>query len=128
MFNSDWYNNLNKPFLSPPNSVFMPVWSILYLMIFISLILYLKGGVKNKITGIIFFSIQMILNLSWTGVFFGLQNIKAALVVIVLLWIFILLTITSFFKHSKIAALLLVPYFIWVSFAVYLNISYFLLN
>ncbi len=128
MFNSDWYNSLNKPFLAPPDSVFAPVWSILYAMILISLILYLQGGFRNKSRGIIYFTIQMLLNFSWTFVFFAMKNIGAALFVIILMWIFTALTISAFSKHSKFAAVLLIPYIIWISFAFYLNFGYLVLN
>ncbi len=128
MFNSDWYNNLNKPFLAPPDSIFMPVWSILYVMIIISLILYLKNGLKNKAKGLIFFIIQMLLNFSWTFIFFAMRNIMAALFIIIIMWIFIALTVAEFSKHSKPAAILLLPYIIWVSFAFYLNFGYLVLN
>ena len=128
MFNSEWYNSLNKPFLSPPNEVFTPVWVILYILIFISLLIYLKGGIKNKLRGLIFFTTQMILNFCWTFIFFKMQNIGFALIEIGIMWLFISLTIYDFIKHSKIAAILLIPYLLWVSFAFYLNFSYFVLN
>ena len=129
MYKSDWYLNLNKPFLSPPDSIFLPVWVILYSMIIISLIFYLKDGIdSSKYWGLLFFTLQMLLNLSWSYVFFGMQNIAGALIIISLMWIFILLTIITFFAGSKISAILLIPYFIWVSFAFYLNFSYFVLN
>lgn len=128
MFNSEWYNSLNKPFLAPPNSIFMPVWSILYLMILISLIIYLKGGVKNKGKGIIYFTIQILLNFSWTYAFFAMKNILLGLVVIILMWMFIVLTISEFSKHSKLSAVLLLPYLLWVTFAFYLNLGYLVLN
>ena len=129
MENMSWYSTLNKPFLIPPSYIFTPVWIFLYTLILISLILFLKGGyTKEKRLPLIFFSIQMILNLVWSPVFFGMQNIFAALIVIVLMWIFILLTIITFFKHSKLAAILLIPYLIWVSFAFYLNFGFYVLN
>ena len=129
MKNMEWYNTLNKPFLNPPTVVFLPVWTILYIMIFLSLIIFIRGGInKGKILPLIFFSIQMLLNFSWTRIFFGAQNIAYAFVVIILMWIFILLTVISFYKHSKLSAILLIPYFLWVTFAVYLNFEYLRLN
>ena len=128
MFNSEWYNSLNKPFLSPPDSIFMPVWTILYAMIFVSLILYLRGGLKGKSKGLVYFIIQLLFNFSWTFVFFGMKNIFLALLVISAMLIFLLLNIIEFYKHSKMAGNLLLPYLIWVLFAFYLNFSYFLLN
>lgn len=129
MKNMMWFDSLNKPFLNPPDWVFAPVWTILYVMILLSLILFLKGGwSKDKKLPLIFFIIQMLLNFAWTPAFFWGQNILLALVIIFFMWIFIMLTVITFFKHSKLASILLIPYLIWVSFAFYLNFSYYVLN
>ena len=129
MQNLEWFDSLNKPYLNPPDWVFMPVWSILYAMIILSLFLFLKGGLyKGKRLPLFFFIAQILLNFSWTPVFFGLQNIFAAFLIIFLMYIFIILTIITFYKYSKISALLLIPYLIWVSFAAYLNFAYLVLN
>lgn len=128
MFNSIWYENLTRPFLSPPKWLFAHVWGILYLTIFISFILYFLKKDKNKRKGYIYFSIQIILNFLWTPAFFGAKNILLALIIIILLDIFLILTIKNFYPTSKIASLLLIPYLIWTIFATYLNFSYFILN
>lgn len=128
MFNSIWYENLTRPFLSPPKWLFATVWGILYLTIFISFILYFLKKDKNKRKGYIYFSIQIILNFLWTPAFFGAKNILLALIIIILLDIFLILTIKNFYPTSKIASLLLIPYLIWTIFATYLNFSYFILN
>lgn len=128
MFNSLWYNSLTKPFLSPPNWVFAPVWSVLYLTIFISLILFSIKPSDGKGLGYTYFTIQILLNFAWSPVFFGAQNIALALVVVLLLDIFILLTILEFYSISKIAGLILIPYFLWSLFATYLNFAYLVLN
>ena len=128
MFNSIWYENLTRPVLSPPKWLFAPVWGILYLTIFISFILYFLKKDKNKRKGCIYFSIQIILNFLWTPAFFGMKNILLALIIIILLDIFLILTIKNFYPTSKIASLLLIPYLIWTIFATYLNFSYFILN
>ena len=128
MFNSAWYNSLTKPFLAPPNWIFMPVWSVLYLTILISLILYITKPAEGKNLGYIYFAIQMVLNLIWSPVFFGMQNITTAFIIIIFLDIFVLLTILKFYSVSKIAGLILIPYFLWILFATYLNLSYLLLN
>ena len=91
MFTSAWYNSLTKPFLSPPNWVFGPVWTVLYVTIFISIVLYIIKPAENKTLGYIYFVAQIILNLSWSPVFFMAQNSFAALIIVVLLDIFILL-------------------------------------
>lgn len=129
MQNMTWFDSLNKPFLNPPEWLFTPVWIILYIMIAISFFLFLKGGMtKEKRLPLIFFIIQMVLNFAWTPIFFGLQNIGLAFAVIILMYIFIILTIITFFKHSKLASILLLPYLLWVSFAAYLNFSFWVLN
>lgn len=128
MFNSAWYNSLIKPFLAPPNWIFMPVWSVLYLTIFISLILYITKPAEDKNLGYIYFAIQMMLNLIWSPVFFGMQNIAIALAIVIFLDIFVLLTILKFYSVSKISGLILIPYFLWILFATYLNLGYLLLN
>ena len=129
MQNMIWYDNLNKPFLTPPDSIFTVAWVILYILIAVSLIVFISGGINsNKIKGLVCFFIQIILNFAWSNVFFGMKNIGSALAVLVLMWIFIFLTIIFFYKQSKLAAYLLIPYFLWVTFALYLNFGFFLLN
>lgn len=129
MQNIDWYNGLNKPFLNPPDWIFLPVWTILYIMIIISFVFFIKGKYSRaKLLPLIFFTIQMFLNIIWSGIFFGMENIGAALIVLIFMWIFILLTVITFYKHSKTASILLIPYFIWGSFALYLNFSFYILN
>ena len=128
MFKSVWYYNLTKPPLAPPDWIFPPVWSILYFSMLVALLLYLFKPSQNKKSGYIYFIAQLILNLLWTPAFFYLQNIVLALIVIILLDIFVILTIKSFYKVSKISALILIPYLVWILFATYLNIGYFVLN
>lgn len=129
MQNMNWFHTLKKPVFSPPDWVFAPVWTILYVMIFLSIVFFLKtGGIKQKIIPLFFFIFQLLLNFSWSGVFFGMQKIGFALCIIVLLWVSLLITILLFYKHSKVSAWLLVPYFLWVCFATYLNFEYWRLN
>ncbi|MBP3821443.1 tryptophan-rich sensory protein [bacterium] len=129
MFNSDWYNNLTKPMFSPPSKLFAPVWTILYGTIIIALIIYAFTLThQKKLRGYIYFTIQMILNLLWTPAFFYFQNIGLALAIIILLDIFVILTIKNFYSVSRPAGLILIPYLIWIIFATYLNIGYFVLN
>ena len=128
MFKSVWYYQLLKPPLAPPDWIFPPVWSILYFSMLVALLLYLFKPVQNKKSGYIYFAVQLILNLLWTPAFFYLQNIVLALIVIILLDIFVILTIKSFYKVSKISGLILIPYLIWILFATYLNIGYLVLN
>ncbi len=125
----NWFESLNKPFLNPPEWVFAPVWTILYVMMAVSFLLFMRAGrYQNKKWALIFFISQLILNILWTPVFFGMQNIGLALAIIVFMWFFILLTIISFFRYSIISSILLIPYLVWTSFAAYLNFGFLVLN
>lgn len=125
-----WYAYLNKPFFSPPNWLFGPMWTILYILMGVSLYLIWtntkKGKSKNEALGN--FYTQLVLNFIWSPIFFGMKNLWLAFIVIVLMWIFILRTIQSFAKLNKKASYLLYPYIAWVSFASILNLSVWLLN
>jgi len=120
-----WYATLQKPSFSPPNFLFAPVWTTLYILMGISLALILNK--KNK-TAIIFFVVQLVLNSLWSILFFGLKSPKLAFVEIIFLWLAILITILKFFKISKLAGWLFVPYLLWVSFASVLNLTIVRLN
>jgi len=122
-----WYADLQKPTFSPPNWLFGPVWIILYTLMGISLYLVFNKK-KNIKTPLILFAVQLILNSIWSILFFGLQNPFYAFIEIIILWIAILLTIISFYKVSKNASLLLLPYIIWVSVATILNYYIWVLN
>lgn len=129
MFDYKWYLALNKPFLSPPAWIFSPVWTFLYITMGISLFLYGKKLTnKPKTWGYVVFFTQLLINLSWTPTFFGIKNIPLALALIILLDILVLFNIIEFMKISKPAGKLLIPYFIWILFATYLNFGYFILN
>lgn len=125
-----WYSGLEKPSFNPPNWIFGPVWTALYFMIGISLFLFIikKGSRKEKRAGYWIFGVQLFLNAIWSIVFFGMHQIFLALIVIILLWISIFLNIPAFFRISKISAYLLVPYWLWVSFASVLNWAIWILN
>lgn len=125
-----WYAALTKPPFNPPNWVFAPVWTILYALMGISAyFVYEKGlGRRDIRKALAVFGVQLLLNTLWSIVFFGAHMILAAAAIIVLLWGMIAATIWLFFKISKAAACLLVPYILWVSFATVLNISLYVLN
>jgi len=126
-----WYATLNKPFFAPPNWLFGPVWSVLYLLMGVSFFLIWKQGFKKKKSirnAGMFFLVQLGLNFIWSPIFFGLRLPELALIVIVAMGIFIILTIRKFYQLSKWAAYLLVPYLLWVSFATLLNAAIVLLN
>lgn len=128
---NDWYPTLKKPFFNPPNWVFAPVWTTLYVLMGIS-----GGIVWNEISkqpeivkkGLLFFIFQLVLNLIWSYLFFGLKNILLASIEVVLLWLFIYETIVVFKKINRKASLLLIPYLAWVGFASILTISIYILN
>ena len=125
-----WYESLKKPFFNPPNWLFGPVWTGLYTLMGISLFLVWqrREGKPQAKMALTFFFIQLILNTLWSLTFFGLQSPPLGLVDIVLLWIAIFLTIQKFYGISRTAAFLLLPYILWVSFAVVLNVSLWILN
>ncbi len=125
-----WYATLNKPLFSPPNWIFGPVWTILYLMMGISAYLIWIKGLKNKKvrTALFYFLIQLVFNFFWSILFFGLHSPLLALIDILLLWFTILITMLQFYKISKPASYLLLPYLFWVSFAIILNFSIIILN
>lgn len=127
---STWYMFLEKPPLNPPSWVFGPVWTLLYLMMGIALYLvWVQGFEKQKVRrAIYFFAFQLFANSLWSVLFFGAQNINLAFFEIIILWVAILLTIFKFYKVSKIAAYLLIPYILWVSFATYLSAAIVYLN
>lgn len=123
---SVWYAELEKPFFSPPNWIFAPVWLTLYTLMGLSLYLILNE--KNTKTALILFSTQLLLNAFWSILFFGFKNTFFALLEIIFLWIILLLTTINFYKTSKKAGLLLTPYILWVSFAIILNYFIWILN
>lgn len=124
-----WYVDLEKPLLNPPNFVFGPVWSVLYLLMGISLYLvWTSKASKGKTTAYIAFAAQLVLNTVWSLVFFGLHSPELGILVILLLVGAIVATIITFYRFSKPAAYLLMPYLLWVCFAAYLTIGVALLN
>lgn len=125
-----WYASLNKPVFSPPNWLFGSVWTVLYTLMGIAASLVWSQGVaKRRVKqALIIFAIQLILNTLWSIIFFGLKSPLLALIEIMILWYFIILTTLKFIKISKAAGFLLIPYFLWVSFAAFLNFSIYLLN
>lgn len=125
-----WYMTLNKPELAPPNWIFGPVWTTLFILMGIALYLVWKQGIDRKDVKIALciFGTQLILNVLWSIIFFGLENPGSAFIEIISLWISILLSIIYFYKINKTAGYLLIPYIAWVSFASYLNYMIWWLN
>ena len=125
-----WYAALRKPFFRPPNWLFAPVWITLFTLMGVSAFLVWRKGLDDQQVKVALsiFLVQLILNTSWSVVFFGLRSPLGGLIVISILWVAILLTILNFFKISMTAGLLLVPYILWVSFAGVLNFFIWRLN
>jgi len=126
-----WYPTLIKPFFNPPNWIFMPMWTLLYILMAVA-----AGLVWDKIKeqneevkkALGFFLIQLTLNAIWSYLFFGLKNPMLALIEIALLWLMIYETYLKFIKINKTAGYLLIPYLAWVAFAAILNASIWWLN
>lgn len=125
-----WYATLNKPSFSPPNWLFGPVWTLLYLMMGVAFYLIWRQKSQTKEVRIAkrFFLVQLFLNLIWTPIFFGLRSPFQGFFVIIGLWAVILMTIIKFHPISKKAAYLLIPYLLWVTFASVLNGAILVLN
>lgn len=128
-----WYATINKPSFNPPNSIFGPVWSGLYTLMGISFGLVWhklsrKGFKLFELRGVSFFFVQFLLNLAWSSIFFTWHKPGLALIEIIVLWIFILLTIIHFYRFHKLAGILLIPYILWVSFATALTAAIWHLN
>lgn len=127
---SVWYPTLNKPSFNPPNWLFAPVWTTLYILIGIAA--YLVWIKRDKIVHfprtIAIYLIQLILNLAWSFIFFYLHEIGFTLAEIILLLIFIVINAITFYKVDKWAGYLFIPYILWVSFASFLTYNIFILN
>lgn len=150
----DWYDGLIKPAIAPPNWVFAPVWIILFFLMGISLYLVWEKGWKVNLSekdkkqknfwnllskkmwigswkeenAIAIFFLQLVLNVWWSVIFFGLKSPVGAFFEVIALWLAILYTIVNFYRISKESAYLLLPYILWVSFAVVLNFLFWRVN
>jgi len=126
---NSWYLTLKKPSFNPPNWIFAPVWTFLFILMGLSFyLIWRKVYSREKRSAFFVYFIQLFLNLLWSLFFFGLKNPFLGLLDIVLLLIFILINIYLFYRISKVSAYLLLPYLLWVSFASILNFSIFILN
>jgi len=123
-----WYATLSKPSFNPPNWLFGPVWTVLYILQGIALYLIISAKSKHISRAVVLFMLQLILNLLWSIVFFGLHQPLWALIEIMFLWLFVLATMLEFFKHSPPAGKLLLPYLAWISFAMALTAGVVYLN
>ena len=124
-----WYPTLVKPLWTPPDWVFGPVWSCLYIMIAIAGWLLYRTKYSHKRTiGLLFYGVQLALNFLWSFLFFSLRSPALGLIDIVLLWLFIMLTIITVWRLELLASILLIPYLAWVTYALALNIAIWALN
>ena len=124
-----WYDTLTKPMFMPPGGVFAPAWVFLYVSILVALLIFITAKTPlSKKEGYVYFGLQMFFNILWIPVFFILHNPALALGVIIILDILTFMNIRGFYKCSKLAGLLLVPYFLWLLFATYLNAGVVFLN
>ena len=125
----EWYVALSKPAWTPPNSLFGPVWGVLYLVIAVAAwLVWKKAGFAGAAVPLAVFAIQLALNAAWSWLFFGLHQLGLALTEIALLWLSILVTIALFWRIVPAAGLLMIPYLLWVSFATALNFAIWRLN
>lgn len=126
---SSWYTNLNKASYNPPAWVFGPVWVTLYALMGAALGLVASSGVRgNKIKAYAIFGAQLAFNGIWSFLFFSLQSPLYGLIDIVLLWVLIVASMANFYKFSKAAVVLMVPYLVWVTIAATLNYYVLILN
>lgn len=124
-----WYRTVIKPAWNPPDSVFGPVWTTLYLMMAIAAWLVWKpAGLRAAAAPLTLFAVQLVLNSAWSWIFFGLHEVGWAFVEIVTLWLAIIATLVAFLRRSRLAGWLLAPYLAWVSFACVLNYTIWRLN
>ncbi len=124
-----WYLSLTKPPLTPPTSYFPVAWSILYFLMTIAFfIVVTKPNSKEKLYATNLFLIQLIFNFLWSYLFFEMKSIELALVDVILLLVVLIFTVVYFFRLSKFAGWLLVPYLLQVIFALYLNFGILILN
>jgi tryptophan-rich sensory protein len=125
-----WYASLHKPDITPPAWVFAPLWTVLYIFMGISLYWIFETGIKTQDAklGLILFIFQLVLNVGWSFLFFGLHSTFFSFLIIVMLWAVLLCTLVQVFRVSIPAAAILFPYFCWISFAAYLNYAMLILN
>jgi translocator protein len=125
----EWYASLNRPAFAPPNWIFGPVWTLLYILMGISafLVWKLEPG-RDRNLALLVFLVQLLLNFGWTFFFFYFKTLGLALIEIAILWMSIVIMIIIFYRIKPIAAYINIPYLLWVSFAMVLNAAYYKLN
>ncbi|MDZ7289896.1 MAG: tryptophan-rich sensory protein [candidate division KSB1 bacterium] len=124
-----WYRAINKPSWTPPNWIFGPVWTMLYLSMAVAAwLVWRESGFAGAIPPFVLFGIQLVLNATWSVAFFGLQSPKLGFINIIFLWGFILATLIAFWRIKPLSGWLFMPYLLWVTFAATLNWTIWRLN
>lgn len=124
-----WYYQIDKPDWTPPNRIFAPVWILLYFSMGIAAwLVWLTAGFRKGLSAFVIFFLQLAANTAWSVLFFGMHSPKWAFFDIILLWLLILIMIAVFWRFRRLAALILIPYLLWVSFASVLNFTIWRLN
>lgn len=126
--NMNIYNEINKPFLSTPGVVFPIVWTILYILMGISSAMIKLSDSENKADALIIYRFSLLINFFWSIIFFNMRAYNFAFVWLIALWLFVLYTIIKYSKINKTAAILQIPYLLWLTFAGYLNLMISILN
>ena len=125
----DWYRGINKPAWNPPNRLFAPVWTVLYLLMAISAwLVWRQFGFQAASLPLTLFTLQLVLNSAWTWLFFGRHRSDLALLEILVMWVVLFGTIVSFWSRLPAAGAILLPNLLWVSFAAYLNFTIWKMN
>ena len=119
-----WYQQLKKSIITPPSIIFQIMWPILYILMCISLLMYLKSYNDNILIslGFWFFVCQLVLNILWTPIFFYYHKLCISVNIIIYMILFTILTMIEFYKVNMLSSILLIPYIIWIIFALYLNL------
>lgn len=125
----EWYRGLRKPSWNPPEWAFGPIWIVLYILMAVSAwLVWEQGGFQAQAMPLVIFAVQLVLNVAWSGIFFYKRMIFAGLIEVLAFWAAILATIIAFWFASPLAAVILLPYIVWVSIASYLNYTILKLN
>ncbi len=123
-----FYKTLERPPLLPPGWLFPVVWTVLYALMGIAAYRVYNSEAENRTGALVLYGVQLLVNFLWPIVFFRFQNIGAAMAVLILLFVLVVLTAVQFYKADRLSGLLLIPYLLWLAFALYLNIGLYFLN
>lgn len=124
-----WYDGLEKPSWTPSGAVIGSIWTMLYAMMgFAAWLVWRSAGMRVARVALALFGVQLVLNVGWSALFFGARSLTWGLVEIVVLWSAVLATTVAFWRHSRLASALMIPYLVWVAFATYLTFSVWQLN